>query len=101
MNWIVRIAETAEFEIANLPLQLQKLTFDRMELLEAKPSEWSKRNPSIPGPPNCMLSEFTTQLDSKRHLIRILFRFNVDEVHLDIIAVGHVTYADDDYTALG
>lgn len=27
MNWIVRIAETAEFEILNLPLPLQKLIF--------------------------------------------------------------------------
>jgi hypothetical protein len=99
MKWNIRIAETAEREITALSLPLQKLTFDRFDRLEIEPSKCSKRNPSIPGPPNCMLSELLTDIDGKRHLIRILFRFNVDEVHLDILAVGHVTYADDDYKA--
>jgi hypothetical protein len=97
MKWNIRIAATAEREIAALSRSLQKLTFDRFDRLEIEPSKSSKRNPSIPGPPNCMLSEFLTEFDEKRNLIRILFRFNVDEVHLDILAVGHVTYADDDY----
>ena len=100
MKWNVRIAETAEREITALSLHLQKMTFDRLDSLEIEPSKCSKRNPSIPGPPNCMLSEFFTEIDGKRHLIRILLRFNVDEVHLDILAVGHVAFADDDYETL-
>ena len=100
MKWNVRIAETAEREITALSLHLQKLVFDRLEKLEIEPSKCSMKNPPIPGPPNCMSSEFFTEIDGKRHLIRILFKFNVDEVHLDVIGVGHVAYADDDCRTL-
>ena len=71
MRWNAKFAATAAEELGKLPVQLQRLTLDRIDLLEESPSQHSRSCPPIPGPPNCQLSEFTHFMDGRRRLTSI------------------------------
>lgn len=91
-----KLSTKAQDRLLNMSERLRAETIGELLRLLEHPVKLSRSSRPPMSPPGYQEHVFTRVIHGSTHLVKILFRYMTDEIHLWIDAIGHVEYRHPD-----